>query len=290
MACPRPSPQLWDLTPEMQEIWEIDKGDIKLFTKIGSGNFGEVWYGKWNGTTEVAVKTMKPGSMSKEAFLQEAAIMKRFRHTRLVALYAVCTLNEPLYIVTEYMKNGSLLDYLRKNGQRSIKKGHLVYIASQIATGMTYLEEKNLVHRDLAARNILIGENHTAKIADFGLARVLTEDNRSQSQPSSIAVKWAAPEVLRCSMFTTKSDVWSFGVVLIETFTYGAKPYPEMTPKEVSQQVIHGYVMAQPSGFPDEVYEIALKCWAKTSEDRPTFKYLAYYFENYATSNEKIYE
>lgn len=103
--CPKPQPQMWDLGPELRDKWEINRNEIQLIRKLGRGNFGEVFYGKWRNNIEVAVKTLREGTMSAQAFLQEAAIMKKFRHNRLVALYAVCSKEEPIYIVQEYMGN-----------------------------------------------------------------------------------------------------------------------------------------------------------------------------------------
>lgn len=97
--CPRQIPQMWDLGPELRDKWEINRSEIQLIRKLGRGNFGEVFYGKWRNNIEVAVKTLREGTMSTQAFLQEAAIMKKFRHNRLVALYAVCSKEEPIYIV-----------------------------------------------------------------------------------------------------------------------------------------------------------------------------------------------
>lgn len=174
--CRKPQPTMWDLAPTYRDKWEIPRSELRLIKQLGKGNFGEVFYGKWKNNIEVAVKTLRQGTMSTAAFLQEAAIMKKFRHKRLVALYGVCSEEEPIYIVQEYMNKGSLLEFLRKDEGKYLEFDELVYIAFQIASGMEYLESKQLIHRDLAARNVLIGENNIAKICDFGLARVI-EDN-----------------------------------------------------------------------------------------------------------------
>ncbi|KAL1443478.1 hypothetical protein MTO96_045978, partial [Rhipicephalus appendiculatus] len=138
--------------------------------------------GVWKGSTEVAIKMLKPGTMDPAAFLQEAAIMKKFRHERLVSLYAVCSKEEPIYIVTEYMAHGSLLEHLRGREGRALKLPTLIDMASQIASGMAYLESKQLIHRDLAARNILVGENNVVKVADFGLARIIEDSEYTARQ------------------------------------------------------------------------------------------------------------
>lgn len=100
--------------------------------KLGAGQFGEVWEGMWNQTTPVAIKTLKTGTMAREAFLEEAQIMKRLRHEKLIQLYAVCTLQEPIMIITELMKYGSLLDYLRSTDGKELKETELIYMASQV--------------------------------------------------------------------------------------------------------------------------------------------------------------
>lgn len=110
--------------------------------------------------------------MDPKDFLAEAQIMKKLRNCKLIQLYAVCTVEEPIYIVTELMKNGSLLDYLQGKG-KGLKLQQLIDMAAQIATGMAYLESQNYIHRDLAARNVLVADNNVVKIADFGLARLI---------------------------------------------------------------------------------------------------------------------
>ncbi|UYV81745.1 hypothetical protein LAZ67_20002184 [Cordylochernes scorpioides] len=226
-ACPKPKPHMWDLSPETRDEWEIPRTALHFIRKLGSGNFGEVWHGMWKDTTEVAIKTLKPGTMAPAAFLQEASIMKKLRHQKLVSLYAVCSKEEPIYIVTEYMANGSLLDYLRNNREgKALKLPSLIDMAAQIGSGMAYLESKQLIHRDLAARNILVGEHNVVKVADFGLARIIEDSEYTARQGAKFPIKWTAPEAALYGRFSIKSDVWSFGILLFELITHGQVPYP----------------------------------------------------------------
>jgi len=290
-SCCKPQPQIWDLGPNLRDQWEIDRSEIQLIRKLGHGNFGEVWYGKWRNNIEVAVKTLKQGSMSTQAFLQEASIMKKFRHDRLVALYAVCSKDEPVLIIQEYMCNGSLLDFLRNCDSKYLQFGDLIYIAAQVASGMAYLELKQLIHRDLAARNVLIGENNMAKICDFGLARIIEDDEYCPRQGTRFPVKWTAPEAIVYGRFSIKSDVWSFGILLMELFTYGQVTYPGMHGREVIEQVEHGYRMPKPVShfIPDDIYRLMLLCWDSDPDKRPTFEFLNHYFEDFTITSEIPY-
>ena len=282
---------MWDLGPTYKDKWEIPRDEIQLVRRLGRGNFGEVYYGKWRGNTEVAVKTLREGTMSTQAFLQEAAIMKKLRHKQLVALYAVCSKEEPIYIVQEYMSKGSLLDFLRKDEGKTLEFEDLIDIAYQVASGMGYLEWKLLIHRDLAARNVLIGENKVAKICDFGLARIIEDDEYCPKQGSRFPVKWTAPEAIIYGKFSIKSDVWSYGVLLMELFTYGQVPYPGIIGREVIQQVEKGYRMPKPTNhyLPDDIYRTMLRCWDSKPENRPTFEFLTHYFEGFSVTSEIPY-
>jgi fyn-related kinase len=178
------------LSHRTRDQWEIDRQSLRFVKKLGSGQFGDVWEGLWNNTTPVAIKTLKSGTMDPKDFLAEAQIMKKLRHSKLIQLYAVCTLEEPIYIITELMKHGSLLEFLQGKPShviesrssslreipfsgkgRNLKLPQLIDMSAQIAAGMAYLESQNYIHRDLAARNVLVGDNNIVKIADFGLAR-----------------------------------------------------------------------------------------------------------------------
>ena len=276
-------PQTAGLSRQANEEWEIDRRQIRLMRRLGAGQFGEVWEGLWNNTTSVAVKTLKPGTMSPLEFLQEAALMKKLRHQKLIQLYAVCTKEEPIYIVTELMKHGSLLEYLRGEG-RSLKLPQLIDMSAQVAAGMAYLEEQNYIHRDLAARNILVGDHMICKVADFGLARIIDEDIYEAHTGAKFPIKWTAPEAALYNRFTIKSDVWSFGIVLYEIITYGRFPYPGMTNAQVLEALQQGYRMPRPMGCPDKLYDVMLDCWKEEPASRPTFETLQWQLEEFFTT------
>lgn len=290
----KPCVQIEEPTPRglsynTRDTWEIDKKSLTFIRELGHGQFGQVYEGLWNGTTPVAIKTLKKGSMDPEDFLAEAHIMKNLSHTKLVQLYAVCTKEEPIYIVTELMKNGCLLDYLQKANRQILDLPKLIYMAAQIADGMAYLESHNYVHRDLAARNILVGEKNIVKIADFGLARLIKETEYEARVGARFPIKWTAPEAASYSRFSTKSDVWSFGIVLYEIITYGKVPYPSMSNTEVLTQVEHGYRMPAPPGCPPALYEIMYQCWHKDHVKRPTFATLKWKLDEFFETDTNEY-
>nr|AAT67596.1 Src tyrosine kinase 1 [Suberites domuncula] len=283
LPCPRADlPQTVGLS--YRDEWEIDRSTLVFQKKLGQGNFGEVWSGVWNGTTPVAIKTLKTGTMEVKDFVAEAQVMKKIHHPNLLQLYAVCTLEEPIYIVTELMKHGSLLEYLRHGDGRSISIHQAIDMIAQITSGMAYLEEHNYLHRDLAARNILVGEGNVCKVADFGLARIIKEDIYNPREGTKFPIKWTAPEAALYNRFSIKSDVWSFGVVISEVVTKGAMPYPGMNNRQVLEAVDRGYRMPRPESAPEPLYNIMLTCWKHEAEDRPTFESLKALLEDYYVS------
>ena len=264
-----------------KDEWEIKRSSISLKKSLGSGKCGEVWEGIWNNTTPVAVKTPKPGSISNQDFLAEAQTLKKLQHEKIIQLYAVCSVGEPVYIVTELMKNGTLLDYLKG---RRMKLPYLIDIASQVASGMAYLEGQRYIHRDLCARNVLAGEGDIVKISNFGMAQVMKDDEYRECEGSRFPVRWTAPEAFLFNRWSIKSDVWSFGIFLTELITHGRIPYPRMTNGEVLVKVELGYRMPPPLGCPDLLHQIMMDCWKQDPEERPTFEYLKYHLENYFVS------
>ncbi|CAK7310769.1 Tyrosine-protein kinase FRK [Vulpes lagopus] len=277
-------PVTFDLSYKTVDQWEIDRSSVQLLKRLGSGQFGEVWEGLWNNTTSVAVKTLKPGSMDPNDFLREAQIMKNLRHPKLIQLYAVCTLEDPIYIITELMRHGSLQEYLQNDAGAKIHLNQQVDMATQVACGMAYLESQNYIHRDLAARNVLVGEHNIYKVADFGLARVFKVDNEDIYESKhniKLPVKWTAPEAIRTNKFSIKSDVWSFGILLYEIITYGKVPYSGLTGAQVIQMLGQNYRLPQPPNCPSQFYNIMWECWNAEPKNRPTFETLLWKFEDY---------
>ena len=262
---------LTDVSGQVIDEWQINRSDIRLVRKLTPGEFTEVWEGVWNDTAPVAVKTLKPNqNMTVDEFLQLANLRKKLQHPNLVQLYALCSIEEPVFIITELMKHGSLLKYLCGEG-KSLKFPQLIDMAAQVAAGMAYLEERNIIHRNLAAKNVQVGEGILCKVANFERARVLDKDIYEDQKQKDFAIKWTASEAVLYNRFSIKSDVWSFGIVLHEIITYGSAPYPGMTDYEVKQQIRQGYRMPPSMGCPGKLYNIMLNCWQVEPENRPTF-------------------
>ncbi|XP_073255027.1 tyrosine-protein kinase receptor Tie-1-like [Porites lutea] len=155
--------------------------------------------------------------------------------------------------------------------KENFRTKQLFVFAWQIAKGMNHLAENNLVHRDLAARNVLVGHDNQIKVSDFGLMRQIYEDVRSSAKSKKLPVKWMAPEALYQGLYTTKSDVWSFGVVLWEMATLGGVPYPTLTNSELYRLLGTGYRMERPDMCSDDVYELMADCWKEEPRSRPSF-------------------
>ncbi|KAJ8374642.1 hypothetical protein SKAU_G00052220 [Synaphobranchus kaupii] len=247
--------------------WLLDINKLTLGESIGEGEFGAVYEGEYVGQ-KVAVKNIKC-DVTAQAFLEETTVMTKLQHKNLVQLLGVI-LHNGLHIVTEFMAKGNLVNFLRTRGRSVIGTTQLLHFALDVCAGMEYLESKKLVHRDLAARNVLVSSDSVAKVSDFGLAKMdcNTADN------AKVPIKWTAPEALKKQKFSTRSDVWSYGVLLWETFSYGRQPYPKMSLKEVKERVERGYRMEAPEECPPSVYDLMRACWEADPRKRPSFRKL----------------
>ncbi|XP_062853158.1 tyrosine-protein kinase receptor Tie-1 [Trichomycterus rosablanca] len=283
---PKPTPE--PLTYPILE-WE----DIKFEDVIGEGNFGQVIKAmvKKDGTKiSAAVKMLKEFASENDHrdFAGELEVLcKLGQHPNIINLIGACENRGYLYIAIEYAPYGNLLDFLRKSRvletDPAFAKEHgtastltsqqLLQFAADVATGMHYLSDKQFIHRDLAARNVLVGENLAAKIADFGLSR--GEEVYVKKTMGRLPVRWMAIESLNYSVYTTKSDVWSFGVLLWEIVSLGGTPYCGMTCAELYEKLPQGYRMEKPRNCDDEVYELMRQCWRDRPYERPPFSQIS---------------
>ncbi|XP_030419203.1 tyrosine-protein kinase Tec isoform X2 [Gopherus evgoodei] len=267
------------------EKWEINPSELTFMRELGSGLFGVVRLGKWRAQYKVAIKAIREGAMYEEDFIEEAKVMMKLTHPKLVQLYGVCTQQKPIYIVTEFMEHGCLLNYLRQ------KRGHfnkdtLLTMCQDVCEGMKYLERNSFIHRDLAARNCLVNESGVVKVSDFGMTRYVLDDQYTSSSGAKFPVKWCPPEVFNYSRFSSKSDVWSFGVLMWEVFTEGKMPFEKNTNYEVVTMVSQGQRLYRPKLATKNVYEVMVMCWHEKPEGRPTFEDLLRIIDEIAESED----
>lgn len=260
---------------------EIDRSLVKFSHKMCTKKFGEVWKGL-KGTQHVIVKFLTPGATSAAAFLKEANLLAQLDHPKIIRCEGVCTKEEPIFVLTEFLKYGNLQEYLHRGEGRDIAILDLVHIAAQIASGMTYLEHHQYIHCDLQARSVVVGEGRVCKIKNFHNARHVS--SVTLPAQTSVPIRWTAPEVFATNEYTTKADVWSFGVVLHEIVTRGERPYNKMTNEQTLKAVQSGYRMPQPPNCPQGLYELMLKCWQTEPHNRLRFEAMEWQLEEFCIS------
>uniref|UniRef100_A0A671F441 Tyrosine-protein kinase n=1 Tax=Rhinolophus ferrumequinum TaxID=59479 RepID=A0A671F441_RHIFE len=254
-------------------IWELKREEITLLKELGSGQFGVVHLGKWKGQYDVAVKMIKEGSMSEDEFFQEAQTMMKLNHPKLVKFYGVCSKRYPIYIVTEYITNGCLLNYLKSHG-KGLEPSQLLEMCYDVCEGMAFLESHQFIHRDLAARNCLVDSDLSVKVSDFGMTRYVLDDQYVSSVGTKFPVKWSAPEVFHYFKYSSKSDVWAFGILMWEVYSLGKQPYDLYDNSQVVVKVSQGHRLYRPKLASDTIYQIMYSCWHELPEKRPTFQQL----------------
>ncbi|XP_043248037.1 fibroblast growth factor receptor homolog 1-like isoform X2 [Colletes gigas] len=280
----------------VDSAWELPREHLSLGNTLGEGAFGKVVRAQTNTgkpgiPNVVAVKMLKEGHTDAEMMdlVSEMEMMKMIgKHVNIINLLGACTQGGPLYVVVEFAPHGNLRDFLRDHrpssgyeptiGQeakekKTLTQKDLVSFAYQVARGMEYLASRRCIHRDLAARNVLVSDEYVLKIADFGLARdIHCHDYYRKTTDGRLPVKWMAPEALFHRVYTTQSDVWSYGILLWEIMTLGGTPYPSVPSVEKLFQLLRtGHRMEKPPCCSIEIYMLMRDCWSYQPNERPMF-------------------
>lgn len=274
---------------------EINLSSVRFMEELGEDRFGKVYKGHLYGTAPgeqmqlVAIKTLKDkGDASLcEDFRQEAIRHFHLQHQNLACLLGLVTKEQPMSMMFTYSSFGDLHEYLVMRSPNSdigssddgktvksmLEQADFLHVITQIAAGMEYLSSQQVVHKDLAARNILVFDKLSIKIMDLGFFRdVYSADYYNLIGTSPFPIRWMSPEAIMYGKFTIESDIWSYGVLLWETFSYGLQPYCGYSNQEVIEMVRSHQLLPCPDDCPACIYSLMLECWSEFPGRRPQFK------------------
>lgn len=271
---------------------EYNYTSLEVVGELGEGAFGRVFKATAPGLepelTEqcefVAVKTLKEDADSDvlSMFLAEVKTSAQFQHPHVIRLIGMCTESNHMCMIFEYMDLGSLNDILRRSDPANpsysstdegttISPDRFLSCCVQLAQGLAYLASLKFVHRDIASRNCLVNSRFVVKIADFGMSREISNDYyRIGSAKACLPVRWMPPEALLYGKFTVKSDVWSYGVLMWEIYSYACQPFGGVSNYEVIDRIKAGQILDCPDLCPASVFDIMKTCWTKVPQRRPT--------------------
>ncbi|XP_060832571.1 discoidin domain-containing receptor 2 isoform X1 [Bombus pascuorum] len=295
------------LTEEEDEVPEcildFPREKLNIVENLGCGYFGDVHIcevDRFPGYDEVfrntssdlvIVKSLRPGSLDalRIEFQQEAKRLARLADRNVARLLGASLEDDPMCIVSENGEYGDLNQYLQSHiaetstvhTAKTLSFGTLVYMATQIASGMKHLEEMDFVHRDLATRNCLVSRGYTVKVSDLGSGRnaYAADYFRVEGRPP-LPIRWMAWESMLMGRHTSKSDVWSFAVTLWEILTFAREqPFEELPDHRIVENATYFYqeddrriILPLPKNCPKDIYELMRECWHRNDVDRPSFR------------------
>ncbi|CAF1186924.1 unnamed protein product [Adineta steineri] len=284
--------------PYNSQLDFIDSKDLKYLREIGKGNFGTVHHALYKSTYDVALKTLniqdenpnRSSIYNDDEYMyvirQQANVMIRLRHANLLRIIGVTFFeSQQSSWITDFMRNGSLLDYFKKH-RDIVLKSNSNYVSKklnsfgrQIYEAMLYLEERHIIHQNLAARNCLIDEDDTLKVADVGVPHLTEIGSCEGTYRPTYALHWTAPEVLFLSQYSSRSDVWSYGITLWEIYSLGERPFGNMTNYALQivlknpSEILSRYLPKPRHCGSDETYtHIILPCLTNSVTMRPRFR------------------
>lgn len=286
---------MFDFSFRQAKLKEISLSTVRFMEELGEDRFGKVYKGHLFGpapgepTQAVAIKTLKDKAEGplREEFRQEAMLRARLQHPNIVCLLGVVTKDQPLSMIFSYCSHGDLHEFLvmrsphsdvgSTDDDRTVKSAleppDFVHVVAQIAAGMEFLSSHHVVHKDLATRNVLVYDKLNVRISDLGLFReVYSADYYKLMGNSLLPIRWMSPEAIMYGKFSIDSDIWSYGVVLWEVFSYGLQPYCGYSNQDVVEMIRGRQVLPCPDDCPAWVYALMIECWNEFPSRRPRFK------------------
>lgn len=257
--------------------FEMARHEIRLSSiVVDKGTFGDHHLAAFKGiSVEVCVMKTESSPTNDDDFLEEAQMMMLTEHENIIRFLGVSCRARPFYIVMEHIDRGTLTECLRNNVIPSDNIDSLFDICIQLVAAMYYLEGLHfMLHRNLATKSFFVTADFLVKLGKFERARHVVDDNYQASLSEEVMVRWAAPEVLISSTYSTKSDVWSLGVVFWEVFSQGACPYSSLGVEQVAVYVSEGGKLDKPPGCALDLWSMMKSCWKPSPNDRPTFAML----------------
>ena len=261
--------------------FQINPDQIKRGKQIGGGSYGIVYKGEWN-KQKVALKDLIVKSLSEEHYKQfekEAKLWFTLRHPNILQLFGICVPRnpgDPYSMVMPLQEEGSLYKLLQSKTSLSWPQKNR--IAVDVARALLYLHEKNIIHRDLKSPNVLIekqGENYKALLTDFGLAELKSETGSMHSNAAQLAgtMLWMAPELMNGESPSKATDIWAYGMVLLELATR-KRPFAQAMPAVVPHLILSAKLPKIPVDTPKEISQLIKNCWTMNPNDRPTIAQL----------------
>lgn len=280
-----------EIKGEGEEAWSADMSQLFIGNKFASGRHSRIYRGVYK-QDDVAIKLISQpeedgdfaASLEKQ-FTSEVVLLFRLHHPNIITFFAACKKPPVFCIITEYCAGGSLRKYLHQQEPYSLPLDLVLKLAIDIARGMQYLHSQGILHRDLKSENLLLGEDMSVKVADFGISCL--ESQCGSAKGFTGTYRWMAPEMIKEKHHTKKVDVYSFGIVLWELFT-ALTPFDNMTPEQAAFAVCQKNARPPlPSACPMAFRHLINRCWSSNPNKRPAFDEIVTVLESYAESLEQ---
>jgi tRNA A-37 threonylcarbamoyl transferase component Bud32 len=264
--------------------WEINPREITISEKLGGGAFGVIYKGRWKYTVVAIKSTNIDSDLAFEELKKEALLMTSVRpHPNILPIFGYYREGEKFNLVMEFQGGGNLYQMLKTDPTNpAFSYNRLINLIHGIASGLEMLHSMNIVHRDIAARNILMSDSGVPKVSDFGMARAIGENKAGITTSNIGPIAWMAPESLRSQLYSDKTDVWAFGVLLWEIVAK-KDPFAGTQLIDLAIKIREGLTLPIPDDCPEVFKRIMNQCWEFNPEDRPSMSVILAELDEYKT-------